>query len=402
MTPDPGSKPLNVAVMAIVALLAMSLWFSASAVVPQLIVEWDLSPVMQGWMTMSVQIGFVCGAVGSALLNLADRVPAHRLIAVSAVLGAAFNASIPVLSDGPETAVVFRFLTGACLAGVYPPGMKIMASWCREDRGLCIGLLVGALTVGSGMPHLLNAMSSGASGIPPWRSVMFSTSGQATIAGILAWTTLRPGPHLARAARFNWRHAMEGLTYRPTRLANFGYFGHMWELYAMWAWVPVMLVVSYEKAGLDPDAARLASFGIFAVGGVSSILAGRWADRWGRERITQWSLVVSGACCLLVGFLFESPILLTGLCLIWGFAVIADSAQFSALVSELGDQRFVGTALQVQTSIGFLITMVTLQVIPLLVDAVTFRWAFFALAVGPAVGLVAMTMLRTTHDKSGD
>lgn len=397
MTTDTGSKPFNVAVMAIVALLAMSLWFSASAVVPQLIVEWNLSPVMQGWMTMSVQIGFVCGAVGSALLNLADRVPAHRLIAVSALLGAVFNAAIPVLSDGPETAVVFRFLTGACLAGVYPPGMKIMASWCREDRGLCIGVLVGALTVGSGMPHLLNAISSSASGIPPWRMVMFSTSGQAAIAGIVAWTTLKPGPHLARAARFNWRHATEGLTYRPTRLANFGYFGHMWELYAMWAWVPVMLVMSYEKADLNPDAARFASFGIFAIGGLSSILAGKWADRWGRERITQWSLAVSGACCVLVGLFVNSPILLTGLCLVWGFAVIADSAQFSALISELGDPRYVGTALQVQTSIGFLITMVTLQVIPLLVDAVTFRWAFLILAAGPAAGWFSMVNLRSTR-----
>lgn len=388
------TKRFTVAVLSIVALLAMSLWFSASAVVPQLTAEWNLSPVMQGWMTMSVQIGFVCGALGSAVLNLADRVPAHRMIAVSAILGAAFNAAIPLLSEGPETAVVFRFLTGACLAGVYPPGMKLMASWCREDRGLCIGLLVGALTVGSGLPHLLNALSSGVSGIPPWRTVMYSTSGQAMIAGIAAWTLLRPGPHLARAARFNWRHAARGLTVRSTRLANFGYFGHMWELYAMWAWVPVMLVVSYREAGLDPDAARLASFGIFAVGGLSSILAGRWADRWGRERITMWSLAVSGICCLLAGLFFEAPVLLTGLCLVWGFAVIADSAQFSALVSELADQRYVGTALQVQTSIGFLITMVTLQVIPLLVDLVTFRWAFVMLAAGPAAGFLAMALLK--------
>ena len=386
-----NTKWRTILLLSVAELLGMAVWFSASAVVASLAAAWSLDDSGRAWLTMSVQAGFVIGALISSLLNLSDLIPAPRLIAVSAMLAALSTLLIPLFATGLASALVLRVLTGIFLAGVYPVGMKIVTTWTQKERGLGIGLLVGALAIGSASPHLLNAFG----GVQDWKQVMVWASALAALGGLISFFFLREGPYKKPSPKFNWKYAGEVFRQRELLLANAGYLGHMWELYAMWAWVAVFLAASFKVTGPSGTWASAVAFAVISMGGLGSLLAGQWADRVGRTTVTILSLVISGACSLTAGLLFgRNPILLTIVCLVWGFAIVADSAQFSAAISELCRAEYTGTALTLQTSLGFLLTLVTIRMIPAVQGYVGWTWAFAFLAIGPVLGIWAMAALR--------
>ncbi len=384
------------ALLATAELFGMSLWFAANAVASMLRAEWQLSGSEVAWLTTMVQLGFVAGTAMSALLNLADVIPARLLFGASAVLGALANAAL-LGAGGYEVALATRFATGFCLAGVYPPAMKMAATWFRARRGLAVGTVVGALTVGKAVPYLVHAVpGAGVSG------VVLTTSAAAVLAALMVFVVYHDGPYHFPPRRFSWGLVGVVLRERRWRLATGGYLGHMLELYSFWTWIPAFVAASIaaeaQHTGIaTPHAATAASllaFGIIAVGGAGCIWGGLSADRVGRERLVTIAMAASGTCALLVGLTFgRSLLLLAPVALVWGFFVIADSAQFSVMVTESVPPHSVGTALTIQTSLGFLLTTVSIQAVPPVVARVGWAWAFPMLALGPVLGIWSIRRL---------
>jgi len=372
--------------------LGMTLWFSATAITPRLVAEWALSPAEAAWLTLAVQAGFVAGTLASALTNLADLINPRRLVFVGCLVGAAANAAV-LATDTPAVVIGLRLLTGAALACVYPPGMKIAAGWFLERRGFALGILIGALTLGKAFPYLLTALFGA-----DWQTPMLIASALAVAGGTLVLAAVEDGPHVSATSPFDPRAVWAVFASRGARLATFGYLGHMWELYAMWAWVGVLATASLTASGVSraETAGAMAAFLAIGSGAAGCIAAGWLADRVGRARVAMWALATSGLCAAGMSLVYGGrPEWLYVLLAVWGFAVVADSAQFSALVSEHAPRDHVGTALTIQVCLGFLLTLVTIELLPRVAGVVGWQHASWLLVPGPVLGLVAMRGLRT-------
>ena len=373
------------AVIAAIELLGMAGWFAGGAAARELAGRWHLGGSEAAWLTSAVQLGFVAGTLAAAVLNLADLVSGRWLVATSAALAALANGSL-LIAPGYAGALVTRFALGCCLAGVYPPAMKMAATWFRDRRGFAIGAVVGALTVGKASPYLVEALGGFSLAV-----IVGSTSIAALAAAGLAAVVYRDGPHAFPRRPFSWQLVGAVARVPELRLVTAGYLGHMWELYAFWSFVAAYWGAS--RPGATPEGTAALAFGSIAIGVVGCVGGGIAADRLGRERVVIWALAVSGLAALLSGVVFGGPLwVVLPVILVWGVAIIADSAQFSALVTETAPPHAVGTALTLQTSVGFLLTMVAIQFVAAAGGPAT-RWAFPALAAGPALGIVAMTRL---------
>ena len=380
------------ALLAIAELLGMSLWFAGSAVAGQLAIRWSIGVGQIAWVTTVVQLGFVCGTAVAAFLNLADLLPSRVFFAASAVLGALANAAV-VATDRFAIGLLCRFVTGFALAGVYPPAMKMASTWFRARRGLAIGTVVGALTVGKATPYLVHALPEAGPS-----TVILTASGCAIVAALLIAVFYADGPYPFPPRPFSWSLVRTVFDRREWRLATGGYLGHMFELYSFWTWIPLFIGASVAAQASVGSAGThvvsLIAFGTIDIGGAGCVWGGLAADARGRERLVMLAMGASGTCSLLIPIVFGRSLwVLAPLALVWGFFVVADSAQFSALVTESVPSHAVGTALTVQTSLGFLLTMVSIQLVPPVVKLVGWRWAFPMLALGPAFGIAAIQRL---------
>lgn len=384
-------KCFAVSMITVCQLMALALWFSATAVLPQLRAEFDLGALQSSLFTSSVLFGFVLGTLISAVLGLADRIEPRRFWAASALIAATANILILTVPIDGGVVIALRVLTGICMAGIYPIGMKMVATWSRGDTGFLVGVLVGALTLGSALPHLFSVI------VPlDWRWVIVAASVSAYAAAIVI-LFVNLGGIPGASPRFDPRMVGHIWANKPLRYACYGYFGHMWELYAMWGWIGLFLYSSLSDRLVDNAGvwSALSTFGIVGIGAFGSLAGGYFADRIGRTTVTIVAMCISGLCALLVGALADAPFaVLFAICLVWGLSVIADSAQFSSCVMELADPHQVGTALTLQNAIGFIIALLSIHLVPLVADAFGWWGAFAMLSIGPLLGVSAMIRLR--------
>lgn len=384
-TPEEGAASRALAVVSTAVLLAGSIWFSGTAAIPALRELWSLGDAQAAWLTVAVQLGFITGTFLYSVLSIADVFNARRVFLVSALLGAASNAAFAWIASGLGTALVFRFLAGITLAGVYPVGMKIVASWFREGLGWRLGVLVGALALGTASPYLVQALGAGRD----WRLLAGTASLAAVAGGLLVGFGLRDGPYLRARAPFDLRAAARVFRDPAFRYTAFGYFGHMWELYALWSLVGFFLA---GRAGRSEIA--LVAFATVGSGFVGCAGGGWISRRAGERRVALVALLASGTLCALSGLAYALPTpVLYAYLVLWGIVAVADSPQFSALAARYAPSEYTATALTVQNGIGFAVTVVSLQVLPLLAAHVGWRWVFTTLAIGPFIGAACMARL---------
>jgi MFS family permease len=384
---------MSLLLVTVATFLSLSVWFSTNAVSTALETDKSIGESSMAVLTIAVQVGFVFGTLFISFTNLSDRINARTLFTVSSILAAITNFLVVPL-DSPDALIVTRFATGAFLGGVYPMGMKVLSGWYVSGRGFAIGTLVGAVTLGSGTPHILMSVFS-----ENWQMVILVSSILAITGGVILKVFVGDGPHDVVGAKFNPRYLISALSQRGPRLALIGYLGHQWELYAMWAWIGSFMFYVLEERPLFGDGIQLASvitFLVFAVGAVASSLAGAWSEKIGRTAVATIAMVISGCVALFVGFIpVEWSVLIVIVVLIWGASVIADSAQFSTAITELSDPVYRGTMLTFQTGVGFALTAVSIWLLPVVKDLSGWGWAFAILALGPVVGITAMLRLRS-------
>ena len=390
----------NAAILSIISislLLSVTVWFSANAITLQITSLWTLNEYDIALLSMILIIGFVVGGLVSAIFSLPDIIKTTNFYSLYAGLSALTN-FLAIFSPNFVVFLIFRFLTGFFLAGVYPTAMKLMSSWFQEHRGLAVGILLGALTAGSGLPYIFKIIGS-----PEWRLLLSISSLLALVGTILIYLFITEGPYVSHGGKFKLSNLKVIWSKNSIKYANLAYFGHMWELYAFWVWIPVFLEESHKLSYPSGNATLFFSIGTFIVfisGSLGNAFGGLLADRIGRTKFNIIMLILSGSSSIFIGFFLNNAILALIIAVIWGITVVPDSPQYSVMITELTDQDYIGTALTIQTSVGFGITLLSIRLLPSFVHIVSWLFGFSLLALGPLLGILSLILLRKEPDST--